>query len=246
MLKVTDLGVSYGRAQAVRGLSFEVGAGESVAIVGPNGAGKSSTMLAIAGALRFRGGIEFEGRSLAGLVPEQVCRLGLSLVPEGRGIFPALTVEENLLLGTMLRRDRAALLRDRDEIYERFLILGERRHMSAGKLSGGEQQQLAIARALMTRPRLLLIDEPSLGLAPMMVNNVYAYLTELRAQGMTMLIVEQSLTRALSFFDRLLILREGQLRAGGRIADLQHSRAVLEDAYFGFSSHAHTPGVVQP
>ncbi len=238
ILRVVDLRVSYGRSEAVRGISFEIAKGEAVSIVGPNGAGKSSTMLAIAGVLKFSGTITLAERSLDGLAPEQVCRLGLSMVPEGRGIFPALSVEENLMLGTTVRRDRAQINADRDGIFRRFPILQQRRSSNAGKLSGGEQQQLAIARALMTRPKLLLIDEPSLGLAPMMVANVYDFLAELRLQGMTMLIVEQNLSRALAFSDRIYVLREGHIRLDGRAEDLRSHREALEEAYFGFGHQA--------
>ena len=235
---IRDLQVCYGRAAAVKGVSLEVNAGEAVCIVGPNGAGKSSTLLAVAGVLKFSGRIEFDGRSIAGMAPENVCRLGISMTPEGRGIFPGLTVEENLMLGTVIRRDRDRITADRDDIFERFAILKERRRANAGKLSGGEQQQLAIARALMTRPKLILIDEPSLGLAPMMVAKVYEFLSAMRREGMTMLIIEQNVSRALSFTDRIYVLREGSVQLAGRTADLRASRKALEEAYFGFGPAA--------
>ncbi|MBJ3778071.1 ABC transporter ATP-binding protein [Acuticoccus mangrovi] len=234
MLNVENLRISYGRAEAVRNVDLTVSEGEAVAIVGPNGAGKSSTMLAIAGAIRSTGRITLGGRDLGGLPPESVCRLGLAMVPEGRGIFPQLSVEENLMLGTSIRRDREQVGKDRADVFHRFPILEERRRSDAGKLSGGEQQQLAIARALMMRPKLLLVDEPSLGLAPMMVATVYKFLEELRSDGMTMLIVEQSVTRALAFSNRLYLLREGRVQLSGSSETLSADRQALEEAYFGF------------
>lgn len=238
MLAIRDLVVSYGRSVAVAGVSIDVLQGESVCVVGPNGAGKSSMMLATAGALKFDGDIKIEGRSVRGMAPEDICWLGLAMVPEGRGIFPFLTVQENLMLGSHIRRGKHKISITSDDIYARFPILRDRRHSPAGKLSGGEQQQLAIARALMTQPQCLLIDEPSLGLAPLMVAKVYEFLGELKAQGMTMLIVEQNLSRAISFSDRVYVLRQGKVRASAEGANLQGSRVHLEEAYFGFESEA--------
>ena len=176
ILSLVDLTVHYGRLPAVRGISIEIDQGEAVLIVGPNGAGKSTTMLAISGSLPVRKGeIRFDGRSLLGREPEAICRIGVSMVPEGRGIFGTLTVRENLLLGTFWRKDKSAVRSDLDEIVAQFPFMAERGQTHAGKLSGGEQQQLAIARALLCRPRVLLLDEPSLGLAPLMVARVYGY-----------------------------------------------------------------------
>jgi branched-chain amino acid transport system ATP-binding protein len=234
LLSLVDLTVHYGRLAAVRGINIEVGEGEAVSIVGPNGAGKSSTMLATSGSLLVRkGDIRFEGRSIVGHDPEAICRMGLSMVPEGRGIFGALTVRENLMIGTFWRKDKRAVKADFDEIGARFPFMRERMQTPAGRLSGGEQQQLAIARALLCRPRVLLLDEPSLGLAPLMVARVYEVLAKLKGDGMTLLIVEQSLNRARAFADRICVMRDGVIQAEGsgrEEADVER----LTDAYFGF------------
>jgi branched-chain amino acid transport system ATP-binding protein len=233
LLTLSDLTVHYGRLAAVRGLSVEVGEGEAVSIVGPNGAGKSSTMLAIAGSLPVRKGeVLFDGHSILGREPEAICRMGLSMVPEGRGIFGGLTVRENLLVGTFWRRDKGAVRSDIEEIAVRFPFLSERMQTPAGRLSGGEQQQLAIARALLCRPRLLLLDEPSLGLAPLMVARVYDILAKLKGEGMTLLIVEQSLNRATAFADQICVMRDGLIQARG--SGHSETDARLTDAYFGF------------
>jgi branched-chain amino acid transport system ATP-binding protein len=234
MLAVDDIEVRYGRLAAVRGVSLTVARGEIVCVVGPNGAGKSTTLLTIAGELTpHRGGIVIDGDRLTGLASEVVARRGLSLVPEGRRIFGTLTVEENLRLATFQRRDRAAAARDLAELRSRFPILAERYRSPAGRLSGGEQQILAVARAMATRPRLMLVDEPSLGLAPQNVDLVYAFLRELRAGGMTLLIVEQNLDRVLDVADRIYVLRDGRVQLTGSVAELRGSDA-LEQAYFGF------------
>ena len=234
LLTLSDLTVHYGRLAAVRGISVEVGEGEAASIVGPNGAGKSSTMLATAGSLPVRKGeILFDGRSILGREPEAICRMGLSMVPEGRGIFGGLTVRENLLVGTFWRRDKRAVRSDIEEIAARFPFLAERMQTPAGRLSGGEQQQLAIARALLCRPRVLLLDEPSLGLAPLMVARVYEILAKLKGEGMTLLIVEQSLNRARAFADRICVMRDGLIQARGS-GHSETDVARLTDAYFGF------------
>lgn len=235
MLTVDDLEVRYGRLAAVRSVSLTVARGEIVCIVGPNGAGKSTTLLTIAGELApYRGDIAVDGDRLTGLASEAVARRGVSLVPEGRRIFGTLTVEENLRLATFQRRDRAAAARDLADLRLRFPILAERYGSPAGRLSGGEQQILAVARAMATRPRLMLVDEPSLGLAPQNVDLVYALLRELRAGGMTLLIVEQNLDRVLEVADRIYVLRDGRVQLTGFVAELRGSDA-LEQAYFGFT-----------
>ena len=184
MLVVEDLHVRYGRVAAVRGVSLEVNAGEIVSLAGPNGAGKSTTLLAITGAVASSAGdVRFEGSSLTKVATEDIARAGISLVPEGRRIFGTLTVEENLKLGAVTRSDRSQVKRDFEQLLEHFPILRERLKASAGKLSGGEQQQVAIARALMARPKLLLVDEPALGLAPQMIERVYEILLRLQARG---------------------------------------------------------------
>lgn len=235
LLRVHNLHVHYGRIAAVRGVSLEVGSGEIVCITGPNGAGKSSTLLAIAGGQKPSSGtIELEGAALNGLSSDQIARLGVSLVPEGRHVFGTLTVEENLQLATMQRSDRAQIKADIDDVMERFPILRARRRSPAGRLSGGEQQQLVIARALLTRPKIVLLDEPSLGLAPQMIDVVYEILGSLRKTGLTMLIVEQSVSRALEVSDRLYVLRTGRVEYSGTGEELA-DQGKLRQAYFGFA-----------
>lgn len=235
LLRVHNLHVHYGRIAAVRGVSLEVGSGEIVCITGPNGAGKSSTLLAIAGGQKPSSGtIELGGAALNGLSSDQIARLGVSLVPEGRHVFGTLTVEENLQLATMQRSDRKQIKADIDEVMERFPILRARFRSPAGRLSGGEQQQLVIARALLTRPKIVLLDEPSLGLAPQMVDVVYETLGSLRKAGLTMLVVEQSVSRALDVADRLYVLRTGKVEYSGTGAELADPDK-LRQAYFGFA-----------
>jgi branched-chain amino acid transport system ATP-binding protein len=216
VLKVDGLGVRYGRVAALHSISFEVSAGEIVALVGPNGAGKSTTLAAVTGTVTpFRGTIRYQDNDLVGLPPERIVRQGISLVPEGRQIFSSLSVAENLQLGTTTRKDRRQTRDDIDGVLERFPILRTYYRESAAKLSGGEQQQLAIARALLARPRLLLLDEPSLGLAPIMIDRVFATLEELRGTGMTILLVEQNATRAVALADRTYVLRTGRIAFSG-------------------------------
>jgi branched-chain amino acid transport system ATP-binding protein len=221
LLQVSDLTVHYGRIAGVRRLCLEVKEGEIVGLVGPNGAGKSTTLSAIVGALSpTEGSITFEGRSLVGDAPERIVRRGIALVPEGRRIFGTLTVAENLQLGMTPRRDRLGARGDLEGILERFPSLRTYYNSSAAKLSGGEQQQLAIARALLSRPQLLLLDEPSLGLAPKMVDLVFEVLRDLRVSGMTILLVEQNATRAIEFADRSYVLRGGTIVLEGPRDDL--------------------------
>jgi branched-chain amino acid transport system ATP-binding protein len=247
LLKVDNIRVHFSRLEAVRGVSLEVAEGEVVCIVGPNGAGKSTTLLSIAGVLSPTfGSISYDGQSLTNLAPEAIARRGISLVPEGRHVFGRLTVEENLRMGTGMRRDRAAVRDDIQQVLAQFPILKDRWRGLAGKLSGGEQQQLVIARALMTRPRLVLIDEPALGLAPRIIEQVYQLLAELRTQrGLTLLVVEQSTERALRFADRIYVLRSGRIELTGTSAELAKN-SQLEQAYFGFrtgSERAANPGL---
>jgi branched-chain amino acid transport system ATP-binding protein len=217
----------------VRGISFGVQAGEIVCIVGPNGAGKSTTLSTIAGTLSpSAGAIRLNGASIAGQAPEAIARLGVSLVPENRHVFTQLTVEENLRLGSQMRRDRAGIAADFERILGHFPFLRERLATPGGKLSGGEQQQLVIARALMTAPRLILLDEPALGLAPLIVATVYEILQSLRAQGLTLLVVEQSTNRALANADRLYVMRSGTIVLHGARDRL--TRDEVEEAYFGY------------
>jgi branched-chain amino acid transport system ATP-binding protein len=233
MLEVEDLHVHYGRIAAVRGVSFSVSEGEIVTLVGPNGAGKSTTMMTIAGALKpVQGTIRLKGDSLLGKAPEAIARLGLSFVPEGRHVFTQLSVEENLRLGADMRTDRDRVKADLERVLDHFPFLRARLSTPGGKLSGGEQQQLVIARALMTAPRIILVDEPSLGLGPIIVDKVYDLLRSLRAAGNTLLVVEQSTHRALENADRVYVLRSGRIVLGGESRTLSDKE--LERAYFGF------------
>jgi branched-chain amino acid transport system ATP-binding protein len=227
MLAVTDLVVRYGPIDAVRGVDLSVGKGEIVALLGANGAGKTSTLSAIAGLLRpAAGSIVYEGRPIAGLPAETLAGLGIALVPEGRRIFASLTVAENLLLGGARHAGQAERRARQDRLEARFPILRERRAQRAGLLSGGEQQMLAIARALMSAPRLLLLDEPSLGLAPQMVERVFDLLAELRAEGLTILLVEQNVPMSLDLADHAVVLANGRVAAAGRAADLAEADSV--------------------
>jgi branched-chain amino acid transport system ATP-binding protein len=241
MLEVSRLEVSYGNIAALRGVSIEVRAGEIVAVIGPNGAGKSTLLLAIAGVVAARSGdIRFAGASVRGMAPERLVATGISLVPEGRRIFGSLTVAENIQLGATVRRDRAATAADVEQVLSLFPVLRERYGQRAGKLSGGEQQMLAIARALLARPKLLLLDEPSLGLAPLIVAQVYETVVELRRQGVTILVVEQNVHRALDAADRTYVLNSGAVAMAGRSSEL-HGAAEFEAAYFGLSRNRGTP-----
>jgi branched-chain amino acid transport system ATP-binding protein len=232
LLAVEGLTVGYGSVLAVRGVSLEVGAGEIVAALGPNGAGKTTLLRSLAGALKPRSGsIRFDGASIAGMTPEAVVRRGIALVPEGRHVFPKLTVEENLTIGGITRNDREELRDDAARWLGRFPILGERAGQLAGTLSGGEQQQLAVARALMSRPRLLLLDEPSLGLGPIFVDRIFELVTELRAAGTTILLVEQNVHRALEIADRAYVLSVGSVVASGPTDGLIQGE--LERSYLG-------------
>jgi branched-chain amino acid transport system ATP-binding protein len=212
-LAVQDLEVRHGAVTAVRGLSFEVGRGEIVGLIGPNGAGKSSTLHAIMGAVRPSGGdVRVNGSSVVGRRPEDVARRGVALVPEGRRIFAELTVEENLRLGLAGRRRRDGAAQDMRLVYDLFPVVEEARRRKAGTLSGGQQQQLAIARALVADPVILLLDEPSLGLAPRMVDLVFEALADIRDRGLAILLVEQRAQRTVAFADRSHVLSQGQLR----------------------------------
>ncbi len=212
ILQVDNLDVRYGSVQVVRGLNFALGPGEVVGLIGPNGAGKSTTLLAIMGAVRPAGGdIRFNGESILDVAPESIARRGIALVPEGRRIFASFTVEENLRLGILGRRSSDGIDDDLAWVFSLFPIVEEFRIRQAGQLSGGQQQQLAIARALVARPDVLLLDEPSLGLAPTVVDGLFAALAEIREAGVTILIVEQRAQRVVEFADRTLVMRNGEL-----------------------------------
>jgi branched-chain amino acid transport system ATP-binding protein len=234
LLVVDRLTVAYGAVVAIRDVSLEVAPGEIVATLGPNGAGKTTLLRTIAGALKPQhGSVRFDGRPLTGLVPEGVVRRGVALVPEGRHVFPKLTVQENLTIGGIARTDVDGVRADTERWLGRFPILRERASQLAGTLSGGEQQQLAIARALMSRPRMLLLDEPSLGLAPIFVDLIFELIRELRSDGVTVLLVEQNVHRALEVADRAYVLSVGMVVASGLAGQL--AEGDLERSYLGIS-----------
>jgi branched-chain amino acid transport system ATP-binding protein len=222
MLKLEDVHARYGAIVALRGVSIEIREGELVALLGANGAGKSTLLSTIAGVLRpHRGKIEFRGESLVGLVPETIVRRGLAMVPENREIFPALTVGENLRLGAYIRKGREEYLADLERMFALFPILRERFDQRAGTMSGGEQQQLAIARALMSHPDLLMLDEPSLGLAPKILEQVFALIEHLHESGVTILLVEQNVALSLAIADRAYVLNMGTVQASGTPEELR-------------------------
>ncbi len=233
MLEVLDLKVSYGPIRALDGVSFRVPAGQIVALLGANGSGKSTAIRAITGLVAPQAGrIIFDGREIQGLKPHEIIRAGLAVAPEGRRIFANLTVYDNLLLGAYFRRDKEALARDLEALWAIFPRLAERRGQAAGTLSGGEQQMLALGRALMSRPRLLLLDEPSLGLAPLLVQEVCNIITRLNRQGVTILLVEQNAAAALNLAHYAYILETGRVALEGPGAQLAMHPS-LKDAYLG-------------
>lgn len=221
MLEVKALNVAYGGIQAVRGVNLTVGENEMVALVGANGAGKTSTLKAIARMHDSAGGdIRFNGQSITRLPPHALIRAGIALVPEGRGVFPRLSVTENLAMGAFIRDDHAAIKQDLEQVYTHFPRLKERATQLAGTLSGGEQQMLAIGRALMCRPKLLLLDEPSMGLAPLMVQKIFEVITAVARQGMTILLVEQNAKVALEISQRAYVMESGEITHSGPSAEL--------------------------
>src|SRR3954467_13745747 len=216
MLSVENLECRYGKVQAVRGLSLEVRKGELVSLIGANGAGKTTTLKAISGVLRaFSGTIIFDGEEITHASARRILDLGIAHCPEGRRVFPYMTVRENLEMGCYLRSDRAGIETDLERLYERFPIPAERRAQAAGTLSGGEQQMLAISRALMSRPKLVLFDEPSLGLAPNIVERMFDIIRQIRAEGMTVIMVEQNAAAALELSDRSYVLEQGRVTISG-------------------------------
>ena len=233
MLELTDVDVRYGNIRALRGVSLRVAQGELVALIGSNGAGKTTTMRTISGLLRPTGGaITFEGADISRAATDRIVALGISHCPEGRRIFGGLTVGENLRLGAVSRSDRRAIAEDLEMVLGLFPLLKERLSQAGGTLSGGEQQMLAIGRALMSRPRLLLLDEPSLGLAPLMVERIFATIGELKAQGRTILLVEQNVHHALDIADRAYVMETGRITLEGPAAVLRHDPKV-EQSYLG-------------
>jgi branched-chain amino acid transport system ATP-binding protein len=236
MLEVSKLTAGYGRLTALKGIDIKVEKGETVFVVGPNGAGKSTLLKTISGVMAPTSGqITFQGTRIEGRAPEQLCRSGLALIPEGRHIFKTLTVAENLRVGSMIRKNSPELRADMDMVLDTFPILRQRYNGIAGHLSGGEQQQLAIARSILQRPAMLMIDEPSLGLAPLVIDQVYENLRRLNQAGLTLLIVEQSTGRIMELASRIYVLRNGHVVLEGTPDKLKDGDA-LDAAYFGFSS----------
>jgi branched-chain amino acid transport system ATP-binding protein len=233
MLEIKGLNVHYGAIHALQGVDVAVEPGQIVTLIGCNGAGKSTTLRAISGLVRPSGGsIRFEGRSIGGLPPHEIVRLGIVHAPEGRGIFANMTVQENLELGAFARSDRAGIARDRERALELFPRLRERLRQSAGTLSGGEQQMLAIARALLARPRLLLLDEPSLGLAPQVVRTIFSIIREINRAGTTILLVEQNAHMALAIAQVGYVLEVGRIKMSGEARRLENDDEVRK-AYLG-------------
>jgi branched-chain amino acid transport system ATP-binding protein len=233
LLELEDVVVAYGRIEALHGISLGIDEGEVVALIGANGAGKTTTMRAISGLRPLSSGrIRFDGEDISKLRADLRVRRGLCQSPEGRGIFPGMTVMENLDMGAYTRRDQKGIADDLERVFGLFPRMSERRKQIAGTLSGGEQQMLAIGRALMSRPKLLLLDEPSMGLAPMLIQQIFGIITEISKQGTTILVVEQNAQQALSRADRAYVLETGRIVKGGTGAELLHDPAVKE-AYLG-------------
>jgi branched-chain amino acid transport system ATP-binding protein len=235
LLSIDNLSVHYGAIQALHGVSISVEPGEIVTLIGANGAGKSTTLRAVSGLVKPSGGrIAFDGKDLGGLAPHKILRLGLAQVPEGRGIFPNLTVDENLDLGAFVRKNRKEVEGDRERAFGLFPRLKERLNQRAGTLSGGEQQMLAIGRALLARPRLLLLDEPSLGLAPQLVQTIFKIIREINASGTTIFLVEQNAHMALRVAHRAYVLEVGSVVMAGDAKQLAASDEVKK-AYLGIA-----------
>jgi branched-chain amino acid transport system ATP-binding protein len=233
LLEVEDLRVAYGKIEAVKGISFSVEAGQVVTLIGTNGAGKTTTLRTLSGLLRPVGGrIVFDGRPIEKVPAHKIVELGLAHSPEGRHIFPRLTIEENLKLGAYLRKDAGGIAKDIQRAYELFPILGERKKQAAGTLSGGEQQMLAMGRALMSQPKLLMLDEPSMGLSPIMMQKIMATIVELKSRGTTILLVEQNAQAALSLADQGHVMEIGNIVLSGSGPDLLHDESVRK-AYLG-------------
>ena len=233
MLKIHDLHVSYGPIRALKGINMEVHEGEIVTLIGSNGAGKSTTLSAITGLVKAQSGsVEFKGQNITNVPAYKIVSYGISLSPEGREVFPALTVQENLRLGAYTRKDKGAINASYDRVYELFPRLKERINQTAGTLSGGEQQMLAIGRALMTEPKLLLLDEPSMGLAPNLVLEVFDLIEDINKQGTTILLIEQNANMALSVANRAYVLENGSIAIEGNAHELANDPRV-KNAYLG-------------
>lgn len=232
LLEVESLKVSYGGINAVKGIDLHVEAGEMVALIGANGAGKTTTLKAICGMLHHNGQVRYDGEDVSDLPSYQLVERGLAMVPEGRGVFGRLTVAENLEMGAYIHRDKTAIRSDLNKVYAHFPRLAERRGQTAGTLSGGEQQMLAIGRAMMSRPRLLLLDEPSMGLAPMMVQKIFEVVRRVADQGVTVLLVEQNAKIALEAANRGYVMESGRITLTGAAAELLGNSQVRQ-AYLG-------------
>ncbi|MEU9994887.1 ABC transporter ATP-binding protein [Streptomyces sp. NPDC048370] len=233
LLEVEDLRVAYGKIEAVKGISFSVEAGQVVSLIGTNGAGKTTTLRTLSGLIKPSSGkITFDGQVLNGIPAHKVVSLGMAHSPEGRHIFPKLTIAENLQLGAFLRKDKDGIEKDIQRAYDLFPILGERRKQAAGTLSGGEQQMLAMGRALMSQPKLLMLDEPSMGLSPIMMQKIMETIATLKAEGMTILLIEQNAQAALSLADHGYVLEVGKIKLSGTGQDLLHDDEVRK-TYLG-------------
>lgn len=233
LLKINDINVYYGAIHAIKGISLEVNEGEIVTLIGANGAGKSTTLRTISGLLKPKTGtIEFEGKNIAGIPAQNIVKAGISQVPEGRRVFAEMTVMENLELGAFIRKDKDGIAKDLKMVFERFPRLEERKNQDAGTLSGGEQQMLAMGRALMSRPRLLLLDEPSMGLAPLLIREIFSIIEDINKTGTTILLVEQNANMALSIANRAYVLETGRIALSGDAKELAASEDVRK-AYLG-------------
>ena len=233
MLKIRDLSVHYGKIKAVRQIDMDIAKGEIVSLIGANGAGKSTTLRALSGLVKAAGGsVEFEGKDITGWSAKAIVEAGISHCPEGRQIFPRMTVMENLELGAYTRKDTKNLSVEYDKIFEYFPVLAQRRSQMGGTLSGGEQQMLAIGRALMSKPKLLLLDEPSLGLAPLLVEKIFEIIQNINREGMTVLLIEQNAWQALNIANRGYVMETGSVAVTGAAAELLHNDHVRR-AYLG-------------
>lgn len=240
MLEISDIVTAYGKIEALKGVSLKVEPGKITCLLGPNGAGKTTLMLTVAGILKpRRGSVRFEGRELAGASPRRIVETGIALVPENRLVFPQMTVEENLSAGAFTRGDRGAIAGDVERMYGRFPRLKERRTQAAGTLSGGEQQMLAVARALMVRPKLLLMDEPSVGLAPLVVDEIFRIVRDLNRDGTTIFLVEQNAHMALQVAHHFYLLELGKVTFSGAPGQLAEDE-VIQRAYLGSKKVAAT------
>ena len=233
MLDVNDLEVYYGMIQAIKGISFEVNKGEVIALIGANGAGKTTTLHTITGLLSpKKGSVMFEGKDITKIPAHKIVSMGMAHVPEGRRVFADLSVYENLKLGAYTRKDKENLNKDLESIYERFPRLAERKNQSAGTLSGGEQQMLAMGRALMSKPSIILMDEPSMGLSPILVNEIFDIIESISKSGTTVLLVEQNAKKALSIADRAYVLETGKIVTSGKASELLENDSIKK-AYLG-------------